>query len=78
MASGKAKVVQPSEQERGAINTREQMELARRIQMTEDQERRMNALQRGGRKLLMFNSFMGAKEKPAAPAGLAATMGVRS
>ena len=58
---GSGKVVQPSDQERNAINESERVELARRIQLTADQERRMQSMQRGGRRLLMFSNALGVK-----------------
>ena len=77
MSGSKGRVVQPSDEERRAINQREQTELATQIQLDADQERRMRALHRGGRKLLMFNSFLGTKEPPPQKQQTA-TMGVRS
>ncbi len=77
MAGSKAKVVQPSEQERQAINLREQTELARRIQLNADQERRLNTIQRGGRKLLLFKNVLGT-EQGQGQQQQTATMGVRS
>ena len=77
MSGGKGRQVQQSETERRAINLREQTELANQIQLNEDQERRMRAMQRGGRKLLLFNSVLGVKE-PQQQQQQTATMGVRS
>lgn len=76
MGSKKGKVVQPSEEERKAINMREQTELAREIQMSADQERRLRAMQRGGRKLLLFKDVLGVQKGQQQQQ--TATMGVRS
>ncbi len=75
--NNKGKTVQASETERAAINDREQVELARRIQLSADQERRMKALATGGRRLLMFNAVLGTQQQPQQQQPVA-TMGVRS
>lgn len=77
MSGGKGRQVQQSEEERRAINQREQTELATRIQLDADQERRMKAMSRGGRKLLLFNDVLGVKPQQTQQQQTA-TMGVRS
>jgi hypothetical protein len=64
----------PSDEEREAIQQREQAELQKNIQLTADQERRMKAMQTGGRRALLFNSVLGTKDPAAQPA---ANMGTR-
>jgi hypothetical protein len=48
-----------SQQEQEAITARERTELAEKIQLTQETERRMRDAQRGGRRLLLFDSILG-------------------
>lgn len=63
-----------SDEERKAISERERNELAEKIQLTAETERRMREARTGGRRLLLFDSVLGTSKNSKTGT---ATMGVR-
>ena len=66
-----------SAEEKEAISSRERNELAEKIQLTSDTERRMKSARIGGRKLLLFDSILGTAAGAKTGTGNTATMGSR-
>ena len=67
-----------SKDEQEAISARERTELAEKIQLTEDTERRMRAARTGGRRMLLFDSILGTGAgAKTGTGGSTATMGSR-